>query len=348
MKILHLIFSMEVGGAETMLVDIINQQVLNHEVCLYVINDQYNQHVLNKISNKCNIILQNRKVGSRHIKDIIKLNKFVLSFCPTIIHCHDSNIINYILVRFFFHTILTVHDTKLSLVGAKKYRDIIAISKAVGDDLRTRGITKYQIVYNGVKANTISTKIVFKTINHSFRIVQVGRLEHLKKGQHLTLESIHLLKKRFPNIDIKIDFIGIGSSLDYLKNKITQLGIELNVCFLGLKDREYIYSHLKDYDLLVQPSINEGFGLTVIEGMIAGLPVLVSDVEGPMEVIQNGKYGFTFYCNDATDMAKQIGYIINNTEMRSAIAMKGKEYATAHFDISYLIKQYEVIYKGKS
>lgn len=346
MRIFHIIFSMEVGGAETMLVDIINQQVLEHKVCLCVINNKYNQHLLEKISKECNIILLNRKEGSRHITDILKLNKTVLLFHPTIIHCHDSNIINYLLIRYFFHTILTVHDTQLPLIGALKYHNIIAISKAVGEDLYSRGIIKYQVVYNGIKTNAISVKEEIQKTTNFFHIVQVGRLEHMKKGQHLTLESVYELKKKFPNIDIQVDFIGVGKSLTHLKKMVIQLELSPNVRFLGLKDRKYIYSHLKDYDLLVQPSINEGFGLTVIEGMIAGLPVLVSNIEGPMEIIQNGKYGFLFNCNEVSDMTKQMTYIINHLDTVSTIALKGKKYAKKYFDISNLVKQYEKIYKG--
>ena len=55
------------------------------------------------------------------------------------------------------------------------------------------------------------------------------------------------------------------------------------------------------YDLLVQPSRYEGFGLTVVEGMAAGVPVLVSDIEGPMEVIDKGRHGFAFRSEDFHD-----------------------------------------------
>ena len=68
---------------------------------------------------------------------------------------------------------------------------------------------------------------------------------------------------------------------------------------------------IKNYQMLVQPSIFEGFGLTVVEGMAAKIPVLVSDIDGPMEIIDNGQYGFHFKNGDIDDCAKKIDLLLN-------------------------------------
>ena len=74
MKILHLIFSFNVGGAETMLIDIINQQIQKHKVALLIINNQYNETLIRKINSKVDIILLNRIPKSRNIVDVFRLN----------------------------------------------------------------------------------------------------------------------------------------------------------------------------------------------------------------------------------------------------------------------------------
>jgi glycosyltransferase involved in cell wall biosynthesis len=63
----------------------------------------------------------------------------------------------------------------------------------------------------------------------------------------------------------------------------------------------------------VQPSIFEGFGLTIAEAIAAKVPVITSDLEGPIEVIDGGHYGIPFQCGNAIDVANKIIQFYNNT-----------------------------------
>jgi glycosyltransferase involved in cell wall biosynthesis len=112
--------------------------------------------------------------------------------------------------------------------------------------------------------------------------------------------------------------------------------------FLGTKEREYVYTHLCTYDLLVQPSLNEGFGLTVAEAMAAKVPVLVSDIEGPMEVIEKGKYGYYFATEDATDCADKIQFIMEYYTGTTNKQMVENAYQQVH--VKYDIKQTAATY----
>ena len=70
-----------------------------------------------------------------------------------------------------------------------------------------------------------------------------------------------------------------------IRDRLTaELHAETYVRFLGKQTQDYVAAHLTDYDLFVQPSRWEGFGLTVAEAMAAGVPVLVSEGQGPAEV----------------------------------------------------------------
>ena len=66
--------------------------------------------------------------------------------------------------------------------------------------------------------------------------------------------------------------------MNYLIGLADKLHLNNYISFLGLRYRDYIYYHLSDYDLLVKPSLFEGFGLTIVEGKASGIEVLVSDI----------------------------------------------------------------------
>jgi glycosyltransferase involved in cell wall biosynthesis len=87
--------------------------------------------------------------------------------------------------------------------------------------------------------------------------------------------------------------------------------LDTYITFLGNKDTTYIETHLKNYNLLVQPSRIEGFGLTVTEAMAAKVPVLVSGQEGPMEIIANGQFGYYFKNENVEELADKIQEIMN-------------------------------------
>ena len=144
-----------------------------------------------------------------------------------------------------------------------------------------------------------------------------------------------------------IDFIGDGSSYNYLKEVTRQLKLEKQVNFLGNCDIEWIYHHLCDYHLLVQPSISEGFGLTIAEGMAAGVPVLVSDLPAPLEIIDKGKQGYYFRHNDVDDLCRMLRYIIKHYEEALQLSDKAQTFVTVNFDSKLIAQQYINLYNEK-
>ena len=112
MHILHLIFTFNIGGAENLLIDIVNKQCCNNDVAVYVINDSYSQSMLNQIDKRVTVKLLNRKKGSMKPFLLFKLNNWVLNFRPDIIHCHESNILKYIFFHRKYKSVLTVQDRK--------------------------------------------------------------------------------------------------------------------------------------------------------------------------------------------------------------------------------------------
>lgn len=309
MKILHLIWAFNVGGAESMLVDIMNEQIKNHDVHLMIVNQLESKALVNQIDKNVTVHRIFRKPGSGSIIKMVLCNFKILKLNPDVIHCHNHDLIQFIpLVKKKTRDVyLTVHAIGYSTSNFMKFTRLFAISDAVRKDVFDRSKLNATVVCNGIKVDKVTIKNNYQY--EKFKIVQVGRLCSTTKGQDIAINAIaHLVHDK--NIkNISIDFIGTGES----KNQLRELADKLNVLdychFRGLKTREWIYENLCSYDLFVQPSRYEGFGLTITEAMAAKVPVLVSDQGGPMEIIENGKYGHSFRTGDSLDLAEKMAMI---------------------------------------
>lgn len=342
MFIVHLICSFTTGGAETMLVDIINEQIrVRHHVALVVINNLVDESLLALLDKKVRIYRINRVPGSRTLGSLVRLNYLLYKLGADILHCHDCVIAGMLFPVFRQKLCLTIHLENVSDKYLPVYKKLIAVSDAVKSDVETRTSLHVDLICNGV----VTDKILRKSdwwIEGPFRIVVVSRLEHLVKGQHIMLEALRLLVYENKK-NIKLDFIGEGSSRNYLKALVDSYQLNDCVNFLGIKNREYIYDHLSQYDLLVQPSIHEGFGLTVVEAMIANLPVLVSG-NGPVEIVSKGKYGYCFNSGDINDCVEKIAWIIDNYLNCKIITGDAVQYAEDRFSICNTVYSYIQLY----
>ncbi|MCX6267606.1 MAG: glycosyltransferase family 4 protein [Bacteroidetes bacterium] len=344
MHIVHVFFAFNTGGSETMLVDIMNEQIRTNQVSLVIINDLYDPVLIGKLSKRITVTRIGRKPGSLNVIKILFLNLVLLRLRPDIIHCHDHTIIRYIIFAKGIK-VLTVHGIRFPVDNFNQYNQLVSISQAVRKDMQTRSGPESEVIYNGIFTEKIVVQEPRLISQEVFRIVQVGRLDHEIKGQHILLKALSRLIQNHQT-NIRVDFIGDGPSLDYLRRLAVELEISAFVGFLGLRTRDYIYSHLRDYHLLVQPSLFEGFGLTVAEAMAARVPVLVSGIEGPMEIIGQGAYGYHFISGDSDDCARQIEKIIMDIETDRAKEKvnAAQKFVTQNFSVTETARKYQTLY----
>lgn len=346
MEILHCMFGMGVGGAETMLVDIINQQSLTDKVTLVIINNHYDKCLVAKLKPEVSVIKLNREPGSKNPWPIIRLNYLVYRINPDVIHVHQSNAVKMLLPIFYHKVWRTIHDLNLSLASPASIRHI-AISDAVTHDVSTRypGIN-VTTVANGINCDAIRLKERTPAAT-AFKIVQVGRLEHLKKGQDILLKAISILKSRGID-DIQVTLIGEGDSESDLKELALSLGISSQIHFDGMRDRDYIYEHLADYDIMCHPARYEGFGLVIAEGATALLPIIIPDIGGPYEILGQGKYCEVYAAKDeAKGLAEAILRVKNNYSQAMERALRAQEHVVENYSIKSMVTKYRELYLSK-
>jgi len=316
MKIIHAIFSFNVGGAETMLVDILNQQCKEASVSLIIVNKKLNIDLLNTIDKRVKINLINRRESNKFqlLSTFLKINQIVSKINPDVIHCHNNKLFPFFITQ-RKRTVLTVHDTNLSCRFLKYYRQIFTVSHAVKEDVKKRVQVDAQLVYNGIAIDEYQQRTDFIS-KQLFKVVQISRLDLRHKGQHIAIQAVAYLKEKYPKMNFSLFFVGDGEDKDKLNALAVENKIENRIVFLGQKSRSWIKEHLQDFDVLIQPSLHDGFGLTVIEGLAAGLPVIASNLEGPKEILDFLNVGLMVEAGNPNDLAEKIylvyqSYIFN-------------------------------------
>lgn len=341
LHVLHCIFSMNVGGAETMLVDIINNQVSRGQtVTLIIVNDFFSPELIAKLNPDARVIMMGRRPGSNPFCLLWRLNRIINKLKPDIIHLHNHKLCPLIRIR-RNRILLTVHDINIPMRYTRRIH-MAAITDAVENDIHQRlPDADVTTILNGIQIADIQTRLPHPP-GKTFKIVQVARLTAQKKGQDILIKALSILDKKGLK-DIEVTFIGDGPDLESLTNLAENLGVISKVHFDGLRDRNHIYSTLKDYDAMCHPSRWEGFGLTIAEAMAAGLPIIVTKGDGPWEIADHGKLCLSISLGSAEECADAIERIIKDYPSTLAKAAEAKEYVNC-YDISHTVENYLNLY----
>ena len=200
----------------------------------------------------------------------------------------------------------------------QKYDKFVCVSKAVCTQvegfLRDRKKDIYMI-YNYFDKDIIYKKsklepVKFENEKKNIKIVTVGRLSW-EKGQDIAIESARIMKEK--NIEFTWYFIGDGPSYTELLGLTKKYGLEKQVIFLGKMKNPYPY--IKNCDIYVQPSREEGYGMTVAEAKMLRRAIVITDFLTAEEHIQNGENGYIVPINQS-ELALKIMDLINSPEKR--------------------------------
>lgn len=345
MKIAHVIWTLGVGGIETMIVNIANEQVrAGHDVSLIVINNLINNDVKARLCGDIKLIELGRPVGSHNPWYIFKLNRSIARLGCDVVHFHHVNVAKYV-YKPILKKWCTTHHTTWRPELAQFFKDnphICAISNEVRQDILAHGGPESTVILNGIKAADFKQKSDYSRTDCRPHIVQIGRLNLAVKGQDLLIDAVERLRSR--GLDVRVDFIGDGKDRSTIENLIKDKGLENRIKLLGVKDMPYLHVHLCEYDAMVQPSRIEGFGLSVAEGMAAGVPVIVSDLPALKEVVDDGQFGYIFKSNDAEACADAIAKVINQDN--SEICHKARRRVEELYDVRNTAENYINYYES--
>ncbi|MBI1290653.1 glycosyltransferase [bacterium] len=205
------------------------------------------------------------------------------------------------------------------------FRHARVISEKLRIELADRGLTlpREAVLHQGIDLGQFSRSRTDFSVEKQRRFLYIGQLHHYK-GVHTLLDAIGKLKRRQPTKPIRLTVVGDGDA-DY-RQQLEQRAHshEIDAQFLGRVPHHQIPLLHRDHDALVFPSIwNEPFGLTHLEAMASGLPVISTLNGGQSEFLRDGVNCLAFAPEDSDGLAASIERLFSEPGLAQRLADEG-------------------------
>ena len=371
MKILYLIYTNGVSGAEKHLLNLLPGLKLKGIDChLIIICPPIFYKVLIDFAQEfIEADIQAHVIASNHnisYKTLHAINQYLLKHSIPVLHSHlvRSDIMAALIKEFFnrrLYLISTKHgyqekvmcdyikkDFKIPknlLYYVTKYvlrkTDInLAVSKYIADFFINLEFTKlsFPVVHHGID---IPYKLFQDKKQNGFEIIIVGRLEILK-GQFYVIEALPQILKQFPNC--KLTLVGNGSYEAKLKKLVDKLNLADKVLFLGFQKDPY--ELIANADIILIPSLAEAFGLVFLEAMAIGTPIIAFDVPAGNEILVNYKTGVLVTVGDVEAIAAKCISLFSNLEERKKLAFNAHEDYLQNYTKQAMVDNTEIFLKS--
>lgn len=178
--------------------------------------------------------------------------------------------------------------------------------------------------------------------DHEKIIFFVGRLVN-EKGAHVLIDAIPKVLNYYR--DVKFIIAGKGPQWDYLNAKAASMGVAQQVYFTGYLSDDDLCRLYKCADIAVFPSLYEPFGIVALEGMVADVPVIVSDTGGLGEIVNHGIDGMKAYAGNANSLADCILELLFNPQRAKEMKKTALDKVRKVYNWSIISEQTMQVYR---
>jgi glycosyltransferase involved in cell wall biosynthesis len=191
------------------------------------------------------------------------------------------------------------------------------IDKTIARSLLKIPLKKKILLFGAVSATSDTRK--------GFRYL-LGALDHLSHNREFDDAEAVVFGSEKPENEIKT-----GMNVNYLGNLTGDLALSL------------VYSAA---DVFIAPSLQENFGLTILESIACGTPVVAFDVGGIPDMIDHKKNGYLAKPRDSKDLAEGISWVLSDEKQWKSLSENCRSKAVGNFEISSVARQYADLYRG--
>ena len=222
---------------------------------------------------------------------------------------------------------------------ALKLENITAISNCLRSRLVEQGlpVKGANVVYQGPPLKLFPRRS--RPVDKIEKCLYVGQL-HPDKGVHIAIEALHQLADRHPELSLSI--VGRGSAA--YTRRLEELAEEgpARVSFLGGRAHREVAAVYRQHDVLLFPSIwSEPFGLTHLEALASGLPVISTAHGGQGEVLDDGRSALLVKAADPDSMSRALRRLVESPSLARQLAEDGHRLVRERLNLDHYVRQLE-------
>jgi len=314
------------GGQGRHLYEIYKQNQLHKHVNMYIFSPNRNS-----LENHINIYPETKKSKFKNIEYSLKLNnnfeRIIKKYDLDIVHIHGGPGGLFLFNKLTIPCIYTVHHTYWQQVNyikeqvwkkffyllekrSYKFADkIICVSSDTQKILIDRYHLPYEktlVIPNGIDLQLFNRKR--SETDEDKNILYVGRVDKRKGVDFLLRAMTHV-----NNVDPEITLYVVGEGKDRKRLQEYSESNNLPVIFLGSLQDSQLQAIYEKVSAQIVPSIFEGFGISVLEGMAKGVPIIATNVDGIRTIVDHNHTGIMVPYGDERKMAETITTLLNNT-----------------------------------
>jgi glycosyltransferase involved in cell wall biosynthesis len=361
-KVLHVVLSMVVGGAERLVYDMVRYPVFADNPPVVCCLDALGELGEKLQREGYSVYHKNRKRGLdwtviTWLREIIRREKI------TVVHAHQYTPLFYAvpaaLLAGRIKVVYTEHGRfypdrkswKRTLVNpllALGVNHLISISHATADAMAEYDNfprRRIKVIHNGIDSSGMnpvfdkSAKRLELGLNETCRIIGTAARLNSIKNIPMMLRGLKLVLQQFPDTCLVI--AGQGEEEESLKQLADDLGIADQVKFIGLRfDLPEIYPL---FDVFLLTSFSEGISITLLEAMASGVSAVVTDVGGNREVVVEGETGYLVPVDDDGLLAGRVCELLQETGLGSW-GRAARKRVTEGFSVTGMMGEYQKLY----
>ncbi|SBT04713.1 Glycosyltransferase [Candidatus Accumulibacter aalborgensis] len=361
MRVLHLVNSLDVGGVEVGVVNVMcGLDDLGYEQAVCCLERA--GALIDRVPESISVSVCGKTDRRERLAPVLRAARSMRRFQPAVVHARNCGAwvigaLAWLLAGCPGHLVFSLHGLdwigRVGPVRAMIYRQLaritfrmVAVGAATGECFaRQVGISpeRFTVLHSGVDTQRFQPALArLRSVRSPCRVV-VGCVARLgqQKGHEQLLKAFAGAAAQCPT-ELELRLVGDGPCRAALQTLARQLGVETAVRFMG--ECTDVPEQLAQFDIFVLASEQEGRPTSIMEAMAAGLPVVATRVGGVADLVIDGQSGLLVAPDDVAALTRAIVALADDAGARQTFGEAGRRLAAESFSLVSMVQNYQRFY----